>query len=88
MLCDESREVRSKAVDKIVSLGKINTSVECRKFEIPPLNFEASWWEIIPLQKISEPPLILKKTLMEIEEIRDKLLVVLLYPNHNQAVER
>ena len=37
---------------------------------------------------MSEPPLILKKTLMEIEEIRDRLLVVPLYPNHNQAVER
>ena len=69
MLCDESREVRSKAVDKIVSLRKIKISVECRKFEIPPLNFDASsWWEIVPLQKISAPPLILKESLMEIEE--------------------
>jgi hypothetical protein len=94
MLCDESPDLRSKAIAKIKKIREDeanNPEEEVRTFEKPALQWSAStFYEMIDWVNTAffEPPLTQDLSLDDLEAIQENPLVLPNYPCHNQAVER
>ena len=93
MLADQSKSIRVKAVDKILSLrGESDQGDDQpRLYELPKLKFDAkSYSEMIDwkTEQISEPVLTVKMTKHELLSLKDSPLELPRYPSNTQSVER
>ena len=98
MLASDDSSVRMKAVDKIKEVRKkppkpprAKLYQGMRKFEVPPLQWDATSWEdIIDLKKVKvfEPFILKKLSDEEISSALDNPLVFPPYSLHSQSVER
>lgn len=94
MVADAKREIRELGLRRIVKSRQIILKKGVRKFQIPPLNFEAqSYSELIDWQtNLSAPPLLSTVTTEEcMLAIKSSEVPILEFPDlpcHTQAVER
>ena len=93
MLADQSKDIRAKAVDKILKLrgDSDQGDDQPRLYEVPKLRFNAKdYTEMIDWkkEKIYEPVLTVKLSRAELLDLKDSPLILPRYPSNTQSVER
>ena len=93
MLADNSKSIRTKAVEKILSLRGDSDfgDDQPRLYEVPQLKFNANCYTDMidwKQEKIYEPVLTVKMSKEELLALKDSPLNLPRYPSNTQSVER